>query len=96
MKIKVRGYLTLKKRMGSKALLEMEVEHATLKDVLSYLSGSLGDDFTDLIFDPRSKEISSHIRVLVNGRHYNYLPNRLDTELDEGDEVTLFPLVAGG
>ncbi|NOQ19123.1 MAG: molybdopterin synthase sulfur carrier subunit, partial [Desulfobacterales bacterium] len=30
------------------------------------------------------------------GRHYIHLPNRLDTELEEEDEVALFPAIAGG
>jgi len=96
MKIKVKGYFTLKKVMGGKAVLEIEIEKATIKDVLKDLTENFGQDFKDAIFDPKTQEVSSHIRILVNGRHYHYLPNRLDTELKEGDEVALFPPIAGG
>ena len=96
MKIKVKGYIGLKKAMGDNGLLEMDMENATIRGVLDDLSDRLGKDFRNLIFDPRTKELSNHIRVLVNGRHYNYLPRGLDTELKGGDEVALFPPIAGG
>ncbi len=96
MKIKVKGYLTFKKTVGDKGVLEMEMEDATIRGLLSDLSERFGQEFRDLIFDPKTKNLSNHIRVLVNGRHYNHLPNRLDTKLKEGDEVSLFPTIAGG
>ena len=96
MKIKVKGYFTFKKVMGGKAVLEIDLEKATIKDVLKDLSENFGRDFKEAIFDPKTQEVSSHIRILVNGRHYQYLPNRLNTELKEGDEVSLFPPIAGG
>ena len=96
MLIKVTGYLTLKKAMGDKSVLEIEMKNATIRVVLSNLCKRFGQGFSELIFDPKTKDLSDHIRVLVNGRHYKYLPNRLDTELEEGDEVALFPPLAGG
>jgi molybdopterin synthase sulfur carrier subunit len=96
MKFKVRPYLTLRKAMGNKAVIEMEAGSATIRSVLSDLVNRFGDDFSTLMFDPKTKELSSHIKVLVNGRHFKYLPNKLDTELADGDEVALFPPVAGG
>ena len=96
MKIKVKGYLTLKKAMGDKGVLEIEMENATIRGVLSNLSKRFGREFSDLTFETKTKGLSDHISVLVNGRHYKYLPNRLDTELEEGDEVALFPPLAGG
>jgi MoaD family protein len=96
MKIKVKGYLTLKKAMGGNAALEMEIENATLKGVLKDLSEIFGQDFKDAIFDSETDMIRRHVRVLVNGRHYIHLPNRLDTELEAEDEVALFPAIAGG
>lgn len=96
MKIKVKGYLTFKKTVGDKGVLEMEMEDATIRGLLFDLSERFGQEFRDLIFDPKTKNLSNHIRVLVNGRHYNHLPNRLDTKLKEGDEVSLFPTIAGG
>jgi MoaD family protein len=96
MKIKVKGYLTLKKAMGGKGTFEMEIENATLKDLLKYLSEMFGQDFKDAIFDSKTDTIHRHVRVLVNGRHFIHLPKRLDTPLNAQDEVALFPPIAGG
>jgi molybdopterin synthase sulfur carrier subunit len=96
MKIKVKGYLTLRKAMGGQAELEIEIESATIRGVLENLSNRFGEPFANLIFDTGTKQVSSHIRALVNGRHYNCLPFGIDTELKEGDEVALFPPIAGG
>ena len=46
MKIKIKGYFTLKKVMGGKAVLEMEIEKATIKDVLKDLNEIFGQDFS--------------------------------------------------
>jgi MoaD family protein len=96
MKIKVKGYFTLRKAMDNKAVLEIEMKNASLGDVLKDLSNRFGEGFSDLIFDPKTKEVKNHILILVNGRHYIFLPKRLATELKEGDEVALFPQIVGG
>ena len=96
MKFTVRPYLTLRKAMGNKAAIDMEASSATLRSVLADLADRFGHDFSELMFDPKTQELSTHMKVLVNGRHFKYLPNRLDTELKDGDEVALFPPVAGG
>lgn len=82
--------------MDNKAVLEIEMKNASLGDVLKDLSNRFGEGFSDLIFDPKTKEVKNHILILVNGRHYIFLPKRLATELKEGDEVALFPQIVGG
>ena len=96
MKIKVKGYFTLKKAMDNKTVVEIGVENASLRDVLDNLSSRFGAGFSDLIFDSKTKEVKHHIAILVNGRHFTFLPKRLATELKEGDEVAIFPQIAGG
>ena len=96
MKIKVKGYLTLKNAIDDKAAVEVEAEKVTLRDLLADLANTSGARFRELIFDPKTKELSGHVRVLVNGRHHKYLSKGLDSELKDGDEVALFPPMAGG
>lgn len=34
--------------------------------------------------------------LIINGRSYRNLPDQLETELQDGDEVAIFPPMAGG
>jgi molybdopterin synthase sulfur carrier subunit len=76
--------------------LDIEAGKLTVRDLLEELSIRFGEEFRDIILETESQSGSRYIQILVNGRHYRHLPNGLDTELKEGDEVSLFPPVAGG
>ncbi|MBU2609944.1 MAG: MoaD/ThiS family protein [Chloroflexi bacterium] len=82
MKIQVKGYLTYKKLLAKQPGLEM-APGSTIQDLLDRLS--LDSD--------QSKGIAL---VLVNGKHCRHLPDRLATLLKDGDEVAIFPPMAGG
>jgi molybdopterin converting factor small subunit len=49
-----------------------------------------------MVFDKAGKGLNPHIRILINGRHYSHIPQKLNTPLQEGDDVSLFPPIAGG
>ena len=96
MKITVKSFLTLRQVMGNQAEFEMEIGDITIGDLLDQLCDRFGERLAALIFDRDRDAVSHLLRVLVNGRHYSTLPDRLNTKLKEGDEVALFPPVAGG
>jgi len=96
MRIKVRGYLTLKNVIGDQPFREIGAERITIEELLSQLSSELDDSFSQMIPKPGTKQEVSHLIVLVNGRHSSHLPDGLATELKEGDEVAIFPPAAGG
>ena len=96
MKIIVKGYFNLQEAMDGKSVLEVEKETATLRDLLDDLSKRFGKDLRELIFDPGTGGLVSHVMLLVNGRNYLFMPDRLDTVLKDGDEIGLFPPIAGG
>ena len=96
MKITVKGYFNLQKAMEGKSSLEVETDTATLRNLLDDLADRFGKDFSDLIFDPKTKDFAGHLMLLVNGRNYLSMPDRLDTALKDGDEVAIFPPIAGG
>jgi len=96
MKISVKGYFNLQKAMDGNSQIVVEKATATLKEVLDDLSDRFGKDLTELIYDPGTGEPASHIILLVNGRNYLSMPERLETELKDGDEIALFPPLAGG
>ncbi len=96
MRIQVRGFLTLKKIIGDQTVLDFEVSNITLNEFLHKLSDMFGDHLKNMIFDPETHAPGRHIKILINGRHYSHLPEKLNIKLRDGDEVALFPPIAGG
>ena len=96
MKITVRPFLTLRPAMQNLLKVEREVEDMTLRQLLDQLCAEFGDGLKNQVFDSKTQEISDMLKVMVNGRHYTTLPEKLDTRLKDNDEVALFPPVAGG
>ena len=70
------------------------VNASILKQALEELASLFGDVFTDKLFDEGRKP-RRFINIYINGRDYRFI-NQLDTELREGDTVTLIPAVSGG
>ena len=83
---------------------------ATFRDIFDSNSlqievgtGATVEDLLNLAFNtPERRErifangtLKPHISVMKNGRHIQHLKG-LDTELNEGDTVSVFPPIAGG
>ncbi len=66
---------------------------ADLRKLLTALADRYGTPFREAVFS--GDELSAAIIILVNGRNELYLQG-LDTPLEAGDEVSIFPMVAGG
>lgn len=96
MPIKVRGYLTFHEIIGERSIALTEGETITVSDLLLKLSQILGQSFRESIYDPQTKSLVEHIAVIINGRSYTHLPNKLETQLKDGDQVAIFPPIAGG
>ncbi len=96
MNIRVKGYLTFRDVIGDITISENEGEAYLLKQLLERLTIENEDFLGYKIFDPGDGVVREHIAVLVNGVHYSHLPNRLNTELHDGDEIAIFPPIAGG
>ena len=82
--------------MGNRAEFEMEIGDITLGELLDQLCHIFGEGLTEQVFDRDTNKVSHLLRVLVNGCHYTTLPDKLDTQLQDSDEVALFPPLAGG
>lgn len=97
MRIKVRGYLTLRDIGGGQPFRIVEADRLTLQGLIDRLSRELGEEFAQAVSpSARRGGIGSYLVILVNGRHYTHLADRLQTELADGDEVSIFPPTAGG
>jgi molybdopterin synthase sulfur carrier subunit len=65
----------------------------TVQELLLKLCSKYGKRFEQKIF--KGTELSSEIIILVNGRHIIHYEG-LQTQLSENDEISIFPVVAGG
>jgi molybdopterin synthase sulfur carrier subunit len=66
---------------------------ADLRELLAALAARYGTSFRRAVFS--GEELNGEIIILVNGRNVLYL-QKLDTPLQTDDEVSIFPMVAGG
>jgi len=89
--IKVNAFARFREVFGKELGVELDGK-ATVMDLLTGLCAPHGSH--DLIFD-ESGRIKKYVNILVNGRHIQSLSG-IKTELVDGDEVAIFPPVAGG
>jgi len=89
----VKAFAIFGEVLGKERSVELDGK-ATVSDLLTELCTPPGDGAHDLIFDG-SGVIKKHVHILVNGRHIQSLSG-IKTELGDGDEVAIFPPVAGG
>ncbi|MFC1670439.1 MoaD family protein [Spirochaetota bacterium] len=96
MKIYIKGYLSVKKMLGNVDALELDIESSTIRNLLIYLSVKYGRDFKNAFFKESTGQVNKENGILLNGHHYQHIPKGLETGLKEGDEISLFPPIAGG
>ena len=82
--------------MDGQSLLELEIGNLTLLELLNELADMFGDRFSEMVYDKAGKGLNEQIRILINGRHYSQIPQKLNTRLQAGDEVAIFPPIVGG
>lgn len=82
--------------MGGQSSLDLDIEYGTILSVLDSLGRKFGENFNSQVFEPGMRELSGHVLVLVNGRNCSNLPDGLNTALMDGDELAIFPPMAGG
>jgi molybdopterin synthase sulfur carrier subunit len=93
--IQVTGYLTFRKLIPARRM-EFPEQGATLHSLLAALVEEIGEPFQVGVFDEKRGGLQKSVAVLINGHHYTHLPTGLETPLQEGDQVAIFPPIAGG
>jgi molybdopterin converting factor small subunit len=91
--ITIQGYLTLKKSIGVRQVFLPE--GSSLRDSLVFLQKDLGEYFGVKVYN-EIEGLSDFVRVLLNGLPSRHLPDGLSTILKDGDQVAIFPPLAGG
>jgi len=93
MKIKVKFFSSFRDKAG-KASVEVEAHNAG--ELIDSLLESHGQLEGSLVKETDSgRKIKSGVTIMLNGRNVNFLDG-LDTELEDGDTVAIFPPVGGG
>jgi molybdopterin synthase sulfur carrier subunit len=69
-------------------------KNSTIKDVLNLLTSKFGEDLKITIFE-NPEALSKYIIISLNGTDIRSLKN-LESNIQDGDEVTLLPAIAGG
>lgn len=92
MQIHLRFFATFREAVGQKELeWEMDAETVTVGTVLEELVNT----YPDLEFFDESGNLREYLSILKNGRDITFLAQR-ETELTDGDVLSIFPPVAGG
>ena len=82
--------------MDNRVVYEVDFDEISIHELLVELASKFGSGFKSMVFKEHTLIVGSDIRILVNGKHYGTLPDKLDTILTSGDEIGLFPPIAGG
>ena len=72
----------------------VSLEAATLQQAIETLAADKGEEFKTRLFD-KNGEPRKFINIYVNARDYRFL-NKLETELQDGDVISIIPAVSGG
>jgi sulfur-carrier protein len=94
MVIQVKGYLTFRKLIPERGM-EFPEQGTSLRSLLAALGEEIGAPFQAEVFDERGG-LQQSVAVVINGHHYTHLPAGLETPLQDGDQVAIFPPIAGG
>jgi molybdopterin converting factor small subunit len=94
--IKVKGYLTYRDVIGYREIIRRDDAHITFLDFLRELAVEIGSDYGWALFDEQTKTVGRSVAIMLNGLHYNQLPKKLNTMLQDQDEIAIFPPGAGG
>jgi len=73
---------------------EIDIEANNVEEALKEITKRYSEKMNDSIFYEGGK-LNKFMDIFVNGRNINLL-NGLDTELRDGDRVTIFRVVSGG
>jgi len=92
MRIRVKAFATFREVMDSQVDLDF-VSGATIRTLLAELSGRY-EGLGGLLFAAPGT-MRDFVNILKNGRNIHFLAD-LDTTLDDGDVIALFPPLAGG
>ncbi len=91
--VTVRFYATLKEKTGQ---FEVKVSSPkTLRELLLKLGEIYGKELLEALYDTEKDVLRRGVIIFINGLE-PYYKEGLDTELNDGDVVAIFPPAGGG
>jgi molybdopterin synthase sulfur carrier subunit len=90
--VTVKAFATLREVMDSELRLDF-FAGTTIRSLLAELTGRYRGLSDQIFSDPDT--LRDFVNILKNGRNIHFLAG-LDTPLDDGDTIVLFPPAAGG
>lgn len=91
-RIKIKAAMEMAAILESREKTIMLPEGSRIKDLLSQLENTYGEPMTQLIYGSNRDLLQI---LMLNGKSIFFLAG-VETELKDGDQVFLMPLVAGG
>ncbi len=92
--VKISFLSLLKDRIGVKEL-NMDLEdNSTINDVFTKLSEKFGDDIKTVLLK-KTGDLNDHVVIMLNEKNIRSLDD-LNTKIQNKDEITLLPAIAGG
>jgi molybdopterin synthase sulfur carrier subunit len=91
-KVKIKLYATFRDKYGLK---DIQVRcDGSVDSLLKNAGKSLGKRFVDEIFDAKKENFRDDRIITINGRNVKNIKKKIF--LKDGDEVAIFPPIAGG
>lgn len=94
MEIEVRFYAQLRRLAGSRSKTLMMKPGSRVRDLFEKLLAEAPTLRPELVDE--TGQLYKYVRILVNGVDLMHLPQGWETPLAAGDQVSLFPAIAGG
>jgi molybdopterin synthase sulfur carrier subunit len=92
--VKISFLSLLKDRIGVKEL-NMDLEdNSTINDVFTKLGEKFGDDIKTVLLK-KTGDLNDHVVIMLNEKNIRSLDD-LNTKIQNKDEITLLPAIAGG
>lgn len=92
--MKVSFYATLRQVVGGKEAFFPDDRPYTVRMLLDEMIRRFPGLERELLND--QGELYSHVHIFVNSRDASFLENGMDTVLNPGDTIGVFPAVGGG